>query len=1286
MNLITKQNNLTNIKHLIIGLSLMILTSFSYSSELGNHRIIKIQGAGTDNAKVHIGHDETSPATADYNLYVEDGILSEVVEPTLPSQSDFVFAEDYALRSLAAVEQFIKTYKPLPYVQLEKEIINQGYLGATNYDSFLKTNFSKSITKTSDNDPGPLAQALPPHLRNAYDFILATGKALSSTLFRVSEDASTNTITFTFVSTLVAEIKNGILTYYYNGFGGNITAVEGKSTVVLGHELDYNSIPGRITGLSSLDIKFRTDDPMEDNLMGLKRLYFNPADWTMQRNLNWVEAAALRGDIIRFVSDPTNDKIRYETDPDNRDEFLLDVNGQRILTITGEEIQLLEQMGLEWYPEYSEYRFPEANYTDYNCLPNDIKGRFDKQSNSVHSIKFMKNNNVEVQGTGILVNNTKKDGKLYILTAASLFWDEINNRVMNDAEINNSLEEAEFTFFNKRPYCNVINSDNNSTTMTLIGATLKSIQYNVIQTGYSSMADIALLEITENAEFNNLGKDLYFSGIDLNQFGGISQTYNGEITPHAIYDAGIIISHPEINFPQKIFITNEIQKGATITSNGTNQFYSDNSTSDYEWLVKSAHYIFPKVTADIDSGSKGAPLFNPNGNVFGILNYANNYSNLSQEINLIATPMNRASRNIISFLDPDGTNKSTIDGGYHCQRHTRALTYAESSNYQNLTINEPTDNSCVTSCYGIVAGDTSISDGAVYTNVKHATTVDIAIEIDGVYKPLGEHELHGNPTFLFNIYDSGITNLGTYQVRGTYKNGCNELTVYHEVTISSLPDTGSSYYTYANAIYPVNDYLVNKKDISSDYQVSASYNPDATDNEADNVLFETGLAKDIPYATAYGWEFRGDAGYGTITATMPSEYESEVSHLKQGELKMDVYYPKSIAGKTTENLKQLPLIIYAFGGGFVKNSHPELDAKICQWLAARGYVVAAIDYRLGMSIGDGELAKRAPVRAWQDFKAAVQYWRSFPANFSSEHPWKIDPNKVYGLGWSSGGITVLNNMFLTNDKFTEESGAYGYLKSSLNNYFYDSTVCGLGENNQTLFTYNLNEYPTKPVNLTDNQIASLDARVNKALSFAGALPKVDWLSTETNRLAGDIHHINDNIVPFGGGKPFGYLGYIASYYNILNCANGLSDVFGGGDLSQSNFSLLKLEGNEKAGQTSLLTKYHNPQVKFGQSIAREKENTELEPKIMFYIDAFFMKDKCITFPTSGKSILSAGEKLIDINSEPTNQSEIKYLFNEGGGTSKPKVTILENGYIKVYEKSDNPCISESTPIQSYKLN
>ncbi len=91
-------------------------------------------GMGNTNpqAKLHVNGSviisENSVVTpAGYNLYVENGILTEKVKVELSSNwSDFVFEKDYALMSLPQLEKYINTYKHLPDIPTAKQVKEEG--------------------------------------------------------------------------------------------------------------------------------------------------------------------------------------------------------------------------------------------------------------------------------------------------------------------------------------------------------------------------------------------------------------------------------------------------------------------------------------------------------------------------------------------------------------------------------------------------------------------------------------------------------------------------------------------------------------------------------------------------------------------------------------------------------------------------------------------------------------------------------------------------------------------------------------------------------------------------------------------------------------------------------------------------------------------------------------------------------------------------------------------------------------------------------------------------------
>ena len=64
-----------------------------------------------------------------YKLFVEEGILAEKVKVALENSSDwsdYVFKEDYSLRSLDEVDQYIQTHQHLPEVPSARELVESG--------------------------------------------------------------------------------------------------------------------------------------------------------------------------------------------------------------------------------------------------------------------------------------------------------------------------------------------------------------------------------------------------------------------------------------------------------------------------------------------------------------------------------------------------------------------------------------------------------------------------------------------------------------------------------------------------------------------------------------------------------------------------------------------------------------------------------------------------------------------------------------------------------------------------------------------------------------------------------------------------------------------------------------------------------------------------------------------------------------------------------------------------------------------------------------------------------
>ncbi|SFQ54890.1 carboxylesterase family protein [Parafilimonas terrae] len=155
------------------------------------------------------------------------------------------------------------------------------------------------------------------------------------------------------------------------------------------------------------------------------------------------------------------------------------------------------------------------------------------------------------------------------------------------------------------------------------------------------------------------------------------------------------------------------------------------------------------------------------------------------------------------------------------------------------------------------------------------------------------------------------------------------------------------------------------------------------------------------------------------------------------DLYMTVYsaapLPKNIQKKTifANGKYKQPFILLIHGGGFRAGCRT-LIANECMEFAKRGYVVAAIDYRLGWAPGDDKkyckgfcfdgacgLVLNSPCRVGlsdsldfavyrsiQDADAAMRYIAHYADNFN------IDKRYLYVGGYSAGAITAVNLSYM----------------------------------------------------------------------------------------------------------------------------------------------------------------------------------------------------------------------------------------------------------------------------------
>ena len=140
-------------------------------------------------------------------------------------------------------------------------------------------------------------------------------------------------------------------------------------------------------------------------------------------------------------------------------------------------------------------------------------------------------------------------------------------------------------------------------------------------------------------------------------------------------------------------------------------------------------------------------------------------------------------------------------------------------------------------------------------------------------------------------------------------------------------------------------------------------------------------------------------GYNTIRNYNTSSESAPVA------LSLDVYQPDDGGGG------QRPLLLVAFGGAFIGGARTDAEiVSICQAFASKGYVAAAIDYRLisGASLGavyaNPAYLADVVVRAAGDMKAAVRF---FKRDAATANAYRIDPTKIFLGGYSAGAITAL---------------------------------------------------------------------------------------------------------------------------------------------------------------------------------------------------------------------------------------------------------------------------------------
>lgn len=159
-------------------------------------------------------------------------------------------------------------------------------------------------------------------------------------------------------------------------------------------------------------------------------------------------------------------------------------------------------------------------------------------------------------------------------------------------------------------------------------------------------------------------------------------------------------------------------------------------------------------------------------------------------------------------------------------------------------------------------------------------------------------------------------------------------------------------------------------------------------------------------------------------------------------LLMDIYTPDG------DTLTDRPVVILAFGGAFVTGDRSQME-ETATYFASRGYVAAAIDYRIyaGFGLPSGEEILDVAVKAMHDVKGAVRYLRN---DAMTDNQYGIDPEQIIVGGISAGAIASLQAAFLdegdlaeSDDQMRSAIALNGGIEGTSNDIAVSSSVIGV---------------------------------------------------------------------------------------------------------------------------------------------------------------------------------------------------------------------------------------------------